>query len=269
MYRTMLSRHSISRDDLLFSFENIDGNRVSDLLDTGICCGWIDENDTLTVNPKGKDYLHLPYCTASRLMLRDFINNAKPSWATLLTRGRKESVPMLSRDVAACFHDAELMVDPPPSDIVDWWDSISIQFFSEKEAEQLLTGRKGERLSVDYETRRVGKSPNWTSIDSNLAGYDILSYQSANNDHRLLIEVKSSTASYRHAFAYISRNEWDTAYRSSNYCFHFWLLTEIPLISVLTPNDLLEHIPVDHGAGIWSEALIPFAGFSFNPYSYT
>ncbi|NJD02813.1 MAG: DUF3883 domain-containing protein [Ruminiclostridium sp.] len=142
-----------------------------------------------------------------------------------------------------------------------WWDDLFVKIYNEREAEKLLVGRYGEKLSVRYELKRTEQRPIWKSIDSNLAGYDLLSQVSKFNDNKLLIEVKASKYEYLHAVAHITRNEWETACLSTNYCFHLWLLSDEPQIAIIPFDDMKMHIPEDNGSGSWESVSIPYHSF--------
>ena len=47
-------------------------------------------------------------------------------------------------------------------------------------------GRKGERLTLQYEELRTNVKPDWRSIETNLSGYDVLSQRSKTDNTPLL-----------------------------------------------------------------------------------
>jgi hypothetical protein len=124
------------------------------------------------------------------------------------------------------------------------------------------TGRHGERLSVEYERHRTGKMPKWQSVESNLAGYDILSVLSLEDSRKLQIEVKATQAEINSSFFHVTRYEWDTGLLADNYHFHLWAVgQEPPALAVLERPDLAAHVPTDAGLGLWESVEIPFAVF--------
>jgi hypothetical protein len=72
-------------------------------------------------------------------------------------------------------------------------------------------GRSGEKMSFDHEWKRTGLKPIWQAVESNLAGFDILSVTDSINNAKLQIEVKATTSEINYAKVHITRNEWETA----------------------------------------------------------
>ena len=116
--------------------------------------------------------------------------------------------------------------------VYKWWDeliSIVRKINDEKKVEQ---GRDGERKSFEYEVSKLkkmrsNKKPYWASLDNNLVGYDIESWDEKNN--KIFIEAKSSGHSDG---TFLTRNEWNTALEKDSYFIHIWIKDEI------TPNFL-------------------------------
>jgi hypothetical protein len=123
-------------------------------------------------------------------------------------------------------------------------------------------GRQGERRSLDYEQARVGKRPEWHSIESNKSGFDLLSLKDVGNSTELQIEVKASEQPVASAQFHITRNEWEVAGSAPHYVFHIWSLTTNPKLAVLTPEIVNEHIPTENGRGKWESVVIPYAAFN-------
>ena len=103
--------------------------------------------------------------------------------------------------------------------------------------------------------------PRWISIDSNLAGYDIISRISDTEAAPLLIEVKSSEQSINNACFYISSSEWNTAVSSANYRFYLWLIDTQKKLAIISPQMIEKYIPVNSNVGEWISAKIPFNVF--------
>ena len=125
---------------------------------------------------------------------------------------------------------------------------------------KLQQGRRTERLTIDYEIRRlstlgISNAVQWVALDDNAAGYDVQSYdEGVVEPIAKLIEVKSSARIEREIF--LTRNEWKTAIeRAPHYFFHIWLFPEEQLIE-MTPDELSVHIPQDQGSGEWQTAKI-------------
>ncbi len=127
-------------------------------------------------------------------------------------------------------------------------------------------GRSGEQLTIQYEEIRTGFTPDWRSIESNLAGYDILSQRSAENSEKILIEVKSSMQPVESACLIISRHEWDTAKMKNNllrYLFYLWdLSTNEQKLAIIGAKDMCSQIPNDSESGLWESVRVPFRIFA-------
>ena len=243
---------------------SIDGTKSVDVVDTIRACEWIYMSDgIIRLAPRGVQIANSFDSITKRLMIGDYISKSAESWISLLPRGRKECVQYLPPDVHACLKGAGLLVTPVPDDVVLWWDQQSQSIRKEQELSTLETGRIGEKLTLEYERERTGTEPVWKSIESNLAGYDVLSIVERNNTARLPIEVKTSEKSITVAVAYITRCEWDVAVESVNHEFHFWHIAGGQRkLAVLNVADLRQHIPLDEGEGMWQNATIPFEVFS-------
>jgi len=257
------SKKQVTFQLLLDSFPRIDGTKTLDVVETCIACKWISRvNENLVVSENGLKFSSTFDVEQKRRMLKDFIFYNKPSWSALITKGRAESAPFFPSDIRVCFEDAALMLAPPTEEIIKWWDDISIFQLDIKQKNNLIVGREGEILSIDFETKRNNSSPIWKAIESNMLGYDILSRVSCDDHSPLLIEVKASTDSIDFAYAYISRNEWNTGITSKNYVFHFWIISKKPKIAIIDKSKLAKCIPSDGVSGNWEVAKVPFSEFS-------
>ncbi len=208
-----------------------------------------------------------------RDILKNYILICKPIWARRIPYGRNEAFRIMSDEEQVCFRKAGLMNTPVTKDVVDWWDALAE--IERREIEQLQedVGRKGEELTIRYEKERTRVNPVWESIDSNLAGYDILSQVDATDTHQILIEVKSTTRNLRDAFFFVSLNEWRFAsagYNQKRYYFYLWLLGREQQLAIVSYSDMVRHIPQDNGQGEWNEVSIPFSAFeaSFRPVRF-
>ncbi|WZL79734.1 DUF3883 domain-containing protein [Eubacteriales bacterium mix99] len=205
-----------------------------------------------------------------RDILKKYIVTCKPIWARKIPYGRNEAYQIMSDEEQVCFKKAGLMGTPVTLEEVEWWDSLAERERQEIERKQDDVGRKGEKLTIRYEHLRTQAKPIWESIESNLAGFDIISQVSDTNTKQILIEVKSSTHGLQDAFLYVSHNEWNfasAAYNQERYYFYLWLLETTPQLAVISYPDMLKHIPFNNGLGEWNEVSIPFAAFKddFSP----
>jgi hypothetical protein len=180
-----------------------------------------------------------------------------PSWASLLPKGRSEAKNFLPIEVNQCFKEAGLF-DEVTEEVVTFWDNLSNAYrnFSQKRKTEI--GRIGEKLSINYEMIRTGKKPLWQSVESNLAGFDLLSVHDSGDMKKLQIEVKTSSSKLEYAMLHISKHEWLTATLSMNYVFHLWLVHDKPKLYVLSVGAVEKHVPSDNGKGDWESVAIPF-----------
>jgi len=258
----MLSSHQVSKQVLFLSYPSIEGVNIQDVFDTALSCKWISIADNrVIVSRKAESFMTTFDLNTKRTMLADYIISIKPPWSSLMTKGRKECVSFIPVDVLACFREAELMYMPPTDDAVEWWDNILCVLREEQKHRFVLIGRKGERLSLEYEFKRTRVAPKWQAIESNLLGYDILSQVSDTERVPLCIEVKSSEEKIKSAMAHITRNEWDTVLCSNHYLFHFWLLSATPHLAILSVDVMSPHIPGNKGTGQWESVQVPFCAF--------
>ncbi len=234
-------------------------------------CDWVVINDgtTYIITPFGENLLqHFDGVQVRTSMYRDILKNyittCKPIWARRIPYGRNEAYRIMSDEEQVCFKKAGLMNSPVTRDEVDWWDALAEIERQEIEHTQDDVGRTGEELTIKYEKDRTCAEPIWESIDSNLAGYDILSQVSEQDNHQILIEVKSSSRNIEDADLFISRNEWDFAsagYNQKRYFFYLWLLGRVPKLAIVPFSEMQKHISSDSGQGTWNDVRIPFSAF--------
>ena len=259
----------VSKQVLFQSYPYIEGVKIDDIFDTALNCKWIEviENQIL-ISSEAEIFAKNFDLQTKRKMLEHFILNTKPSWASLITKGRKECSLFMPVDTFACFREAELF-QSTAADVVAWWDNISACLRKDQQNRFTQVGRKGELLSLKYEFNRVGQNPKWQSIESNLIGYDLLSKVSKIDSTPLCIEVKTSEEIIENASAHITRKEWNTAINSDHYLFHFWLLSKTPQLAILSVEMVKSHIPQNIGRGEWESTEIFFKVFEkqFKAYS--
>lgn len=199
---------------------------------------------------------------AFRSILKVYIEEVRPIWAYKFPAGREEAFSAMSADEVKCFDEAGLGRGTLSDDVIRWWDQIAALFRNPHENELVEIGREGERLTIQYEFKRVGVSPKWVSIESNYAGYDVLSKESNDSADRRLIEVKATHKNIRDAVLYISCNEWETAVAaSSRYFFYIWLCGEVNKLAIVSTEEMHSHIAVNQGAGRWLSISVPYSEF--------
>lgn len=191
------------------------------------------------------------------------IINYQPIWAKSMRQGRIRFVDSLREDYRDVFTASGLLQTPPSIAVVSWWDDIVGHSRLVIDSKKMEQARKAEELTIKREQKRlmnlkIQKQPEWTGLDDNFAGYDVLSYDIQNGyEIKKMIEVKSSIASPLRF--YLSRNEWNTANRVGNaYVFHVWNMSvDPPVLHELTVEQIRPHIPIDNQRGKWSIAEIP------------
>jgi hypothetical protein len=190
-----------------------------------------------------------------RAAIEKLIDVYQPIWVRLAPGGREHVLRAVSTNGTQCFRNAGLLEAPPGQFVSDWWDTLAARVRGNKDAQLLAQGREAERLSLEYERRRlqrlgIDQEPRWTSIEDNGAGYDILSYELGVPDPvNRMIEVKSSTR--EPARIIVTRGEWDAALEYGDaYVFHIWTLGAVSPIE-LNVASMAQHVPIDQGVGSW------------------
>jgi len=260
LLRELLEHEEIDTLSRYIKINSIDGTKTLDVVDTIKACKWIEIiGDAVKLTSRGIQIAQNFDIEIRRLMIGDYIKYSNDSWISIVPRGRKECSPYLPPDVLACINKAGLLIVPVTDEIVLWWDQQAQSVRKEQELYTLEIGRIGEKLTIDYEKRRTKKNPIWKSIESNLAGYDVLSIIEEGSTIKLTIEVKTSEKPIEAAYAYITRHEWDVAIDSSNYLFHFWHIEgNLKKLAVLDVMEIKPNIPNDEGDGEWQKVTIPF-----------
>lgn len=190
-----------------------------------------------------------------RHVITILIQRTAPWWHRLFILGRDRVKSALSSNEAQCFEAAGLFSESPNTEIYSWWDMHQEEARSENDAKRLAQGREAERLTIDFEVKRLSEQgiknrPRWVALEDNTAGYDVHSFDKGPSEPiARLIEVKSCSGGSQEIF--LTRNEWNTALEMSpNYLFHIWALPDEHLVE-LRPEEIEKHIPIDRGGGSW------------------
>ncbi|MFT3681247.1 MAG: DUF3883 domain-containing protein [Ferruginibacter sp.] len=228
------------------------------ILDVSFKCGWskLTKDGIIVLSERGKHVSTVDYKSALLFQLEDLILNFNPVWGSILLKGRSDAKNFLPLDVAQCFKESGLF-DELNEEIIKFWDKLALAYRNYSQKRMTEIGRTGEKLSYEYEWRRTGHKPIWQAVESNLAGFDILSVADATSQTSLQIEVKATTSEINYAKIHITRNEWDTAINSRNFIFHLWQIEKEQLFEV-SVLDVAKHIPTDNGDGEWESVEIPF-----------
>lgn len=260
-----LEDHQVQREDFLQGFDKYGSSTAQDVYDTATRMSWIctADNGQLVPTALGKT-AHQGKDRAARLryQLANIIESQRPPWAALLPKGRKEAAVSLPPEISQCFEEA-LLFEEVSEDLVQWWDRLAgiMREYSQRKLTE--TGRAGERLTLRYETDRTKKTPKWQAIETNYAGYDVLSVVGKTDHSALRIEVKASERAFKNAVIHITEHEWITAMHSTDaYHFHVWLLDPTPTLFVIPSTDVLAHIPKNQGKGKWRNCCISLGALS-------
>ncbi|MEO8017422.1 MAG: DUF3883 domain-containing protein [Pseudomonadota bacterium] len=231
------------------------------------------EPDGASLDLQASAYLHGlvdPECVLNgdgfyQACISAVVTKHQPVWSKAMRQGRMRFLDTLGIDDRDVFAAAGLQKDPPPPDVVAWWDSVSCFARLVIDLQKMEQARAAEKLTMDHESARLGalgidKTPIWKGLDDNFAGYDVLSYDVGEFGLiNRMIEVKSTTASPLRFI--LTRHEWEQALKSgSAYLFHVWDMAKAPpALFIRTADQVAAHIPSDNEKGKWSSAEIPLS----------
>ena len=185
----------------------------------------------------------------------------------MLARGRSHVLLQAPLEITQLFYEADL-AESDDVEVVRFWDGLAERVRTGKLHQNLEIGRLGERLTIEYETRRVEAAPSWVAINGNQFGYDILSRTSAVDETPLKIEVKCTHSTISSARFHLTRHEWETARVSKSYVFHLWSVQESSRrLAILSVSDVGSHVPEDVGMGMWDSLIVPYKIFE-NVFSF-
>lgn len=245
------------------------GRSVTDLLSIIVKV----EPDGASLDLEASAYLHElvdPGCPLGgdgfyQACISAVVTKHQPIWSKAMRQGRMRFLDTLEINDRDIFVAAGLQNEPPPPNVVSWWDSVSCFARLITDLEKMAQARAAEQLTIDHEIKRlkeigIDKPPIWKGLDDNFAGYDVLSYDKG--EFGLLnrmIEVKSASTSPLRFL--LTRPEWEQAKKSGPaYIFHIWDMTKNPAaLHVRTTALIAPHIPSDNEKGKWSLAEIPLS----------
>ena len=193
-----------------------------------------------------------------RRFVFELVHLAKPWWLTAVPNGRASVKVALTRDERQCFRQAGLFDDVPDDETIRWWDSIAALVRSEQDTDRMVRARRAEQWSLEYERTRlrhdgIDREPEWTALEDNQVGYDILSYERHGSAVvPRLIEVKSTLSDS----VILTRNEWMNASSASQRTvFHVWKVTNRQLYEY-SVEDMQRSVPTDGRGGQWMNVRI-------------
>ena len=236
-----------------------------EILEVAQNCNWIQltVEGRIILTKRGQAIVESGSSAAGlRCQIEDLIIFHDPPWASKIRHGRKETIPAMPGDVRQCFQECGLL-DPWDKDILieEWWGAASIIARTRRGEKLSKTGRTAERWSCDYESSRTGVAPERTYLDTNFAGYDVLSQLSDVDATPLPIEVKGSERRPKEADFVMTRNEFKAARDSQKYQLHLWYVGQPKQLFVVSFDEVAKHLPIDRGEGKWENVRVPFAPF--------
>jgi len=250
--------------DVKESFPKYEGVRSKDILDIAYKGNWLVTNseDELMLSYSGLELLkNQSDIERLRIQLLTLIKELDPPWAVTATQGREVLNKYAPSEVSQCLDEAGLLGNLDDA-AISWWDTLASRYRHEKDVSNLCIGRKGEKLSFDYELKRVGSPPRWVAIDYSNLGYDLVSIVGKGVNKKLLIEVKTTTKSWSNGVFHLSRNEWNVLSSQTNSVLHLWCLSSAkPRMEIIPIQAIAPHVPKEMGSGEWESITCPFSAF--------
>ncbi len=260
----LVSAHRLPLAAVCSEVPRFESLRTEDLLELCQRLNWIRRNDAgdAVLGPAG-DFLLSIGSERQRLRqaLIHYVEIERPDWLQLSLDGRSRCMKFGPTGVLQTISEAYL-AEGYDADVIAFWDLLAAIARGQRSAALSAIGRRGERLTLDFEKRRTGRDPVWRSIESNSDGYDVLSVESATSLTRIQIEVKTSTLGTRGG-AHLTRNEWEQTQLMPNHLLHLWDVRNEahPLLAIVARVEALAHVPIDAGSGRWRDVEIPFSAF--------
>lgn len=258
------TRQRLTFTEIIVSFAHLGGLPSMTVVETAQALNWIQASELghAEHTPWGARLFAIQgYEDQLRQALLDYIDIEHPSWIQNASFGRSRVVSFAGSQMGQVFAEAGL-ADGTSDAVVAFWDALAARARGQKDDRLTQIGRWGERLTLEYETKRTRVRPTWVAIENNADGYDVLSVVEAENLQKLTIEVKTSTQG-AYGFAMLTRNEWERALQSERHAFHFWNVRDPshPKLAIVSSEEMLDHLPQDQGLGQWDCAKIPFSAF--------
>lgn len=198
---------------------------------------------------------------AMRSQIASMVRTYNWKWTGSLHRGREDALRRMPEDAIQCFRECGALDPRWPKNLISWWTKLNSQQRNISADENFEVGQHAEELSFEYENGRVGKRPQWRSLESESDGYDILSQLSRKDRRPLRIEVKGTSVKTSNAEFSVTRNQWRKATRDGNYVFHLWALGQTNVLSIVNYTELEPHVPADRNKGTWQSFRIKFGYF--------
>lgn len=260
----LLAANPCPRALIRSSFFEFSGVQSSLVIEAADRIGWLatDESGHAIPSPKGMRFIgSASYELLLRQAILDHVDTFSPAWLQNATAGRARVLAFSGQGVAQTFVEAGL-AGALDEDGVSFWDSLAARARGERDSRLTEIGRRGERLSLEYERARTGHDAKWIAINSNADGYDLLSVVSSTDSRSLSVEVKASSQGLDGRF-FVSRNEWETAVDRPRHIFHLWDVAAVPArLAVVEVSEMAANVASDQGYGEWQSLAVPFAAFA-------
>lgn len=261
----LITRQRLSFAQLVASFSHFGSLPSAKVVETAQALAWIhsDEEQFAALTASGRRLTGIAgYEGQLRQALLDYIDSQHPSWIQNASFGRSRVLAFAGSQIAQVFVEAGL-AGSITDDVVEFWDTLSARARGQRNERLTQIGRKGEKLTLEYERARTGIEPQWIAIENNADGYDVLSIVDRSTFQKLTIEVKTSSMGISGKF-FLTRNEWDRANESAQHVFHLWDISSLssPKVAVVSIEAMKRHVPVDCGQGAWESVDVPCRSFS-------
>ncbi len=171
-------------------------------------------------------------------------------------------------DELECFEQLGLADYRLSEDAIRWWGSIQSAGADFDSGILKRLGDRAELASIRFEEERlkgylsVDIKVDWVSRETDMAGFDILSYSGHQPDplSRVPIEVKKLSRDHEGThFFYLSRNEFEVASKTPEYRFHLWeIAPDAKSATLWIPNleNVLLASPIDKAPGKWESCKV-------------
>ena len=167
--------------------------------------------------------------TIKQYIFLQWIIHKRPNWMWQFRNGTKylEDCEESNKNIYQCIKECDVFEEHKSEKTVNFLYKIKFLIYSndfkkDEVVEKIEIGLLGEKLSLDYERKKIGKEPIHQSLISDASGYDIKSY-SGGLTKRIEVKLSRNTSMPK---AFITWNEWKVAKRSlrqnSLHEFHFW-----------------------------------------------
>ena len=261
----LIGLSAVQVHEIPHAYTRLGGVPVNDVLGTVQGLNWMrtDPSGTAELTAEGSQVVKAgSYEMQLRTALLHYIDRVRPIWLQTASQGRMRVRMFAGPTIAQVIDEAGLTTGDSP-EVVEFWDALAARARGLQSDRMTEIGRRGERLTMEYEKQRTQRDPRWVALDNNADGYDVLSVMDADDPRQLSIEVKTTTMSTGGVF-HITANEWSRADDARmQHAFHLWQLRDAgPILKVVSVDQMETHMPANQNAGEWESVAVPFSAFS-------